>query len=427
VIKGGGYTVDEEGVPLLALRPGEGAILKIAFIALPHAEDPIITPPLPVGYLAALLEQQRHIVRIYDLALHDLTAPADALGPLRAFRPHIVVVATTDQGIAEPIEAALAGCNAIIMPLGVDLRVAAPGQAVAQALWWLDKRPDAEDEQSVIFEALLALDDDLDSLPFPARHLLALELYPLFTPMGDLQTTILTGQQFGSDSVIPRNPALIIAELRSVAREYGIRHFVFSGPLLSADLNWLQDALHHLASSDLGIHWEGSIDYTHVTPELLRMCQRAGCEVLCFPLNAIEVLGSSGARGALSSVVRQAHELGITVRAQILLDPSYAAMPTLIDLAATFELDDVRFSVSAHADQLQRQIGDDVALENVAEMVQSRYRSSRSRQFFIERFGPRMGPMLWRVGRAGLLGRTWQRYADGGDEAGGTVASGSTA
>jgi hypothetical protein len=60
-------------------------------------------------------------------------------------------------------------------------------------------------------------------------------------------------------------------------------------------------------------------------------------------------------------------------------------------------------------------------------MVQSRYRSSRSRQFFIERFGPRMGPMLWRVGRAGLLGRTWQRYADGGEEAGGTVASGSTA
>ena len=100
MINGGGYTVDEEGVPLLALRPGEGAILKIAFIALPHAEDPIITPPLPVGYLAALLEQQRHIVRIYDLALHDLTAPADALGPLRAFRPHIVVVATTDHGIA---------------------------------------------------------------------------------------------------------------------------------------------------------------------------------------------------------------------------------------------------------------------------------------------------------------------------------------
>jgi hypothetical protein len=427
VINGGRYTVNEEGVPLLASTPGEGAIVKIAFIALPHAEDPIITPPLPVGYLAALLEQQRHIVRIYDLALQDLTSPADALGPLRAFRPHVAVVATTDQTVAQAIEAALAGCNAIVMPLGVDLRVAAPGQAVAQALWWIDKRPDGEDEQSVIFEALLGLDDDLDSLPFPARHLLPLEQYPLFTPMGDLQTTVLTGQQFGADSVIPRNPALIIAELRSVAREYGIRHFVFSGPLLSADLNWLHDMLYHLATSDLGIHWEGSIDYTCMTSELLRMCRRAGCEVLCLPLNAIEVLGSRGARAALSSVVKQAHELDIAVRAQIQLDPTYAAMPTLVDLAATFGLDDVRFSVPPHADQVQRAIGDAVALENVAEMVQSRYRSSRSRQFFIERFGPRMGPMLWRVGRAGLLGRTWQRYADGGDEAGGTVPNGYTA
>jgi hypothetical protein len=384
-------------------------------------------PPLPVGYIAALLEQQRHIVRIYDLALHDSSAPADALAPLRAFRPHITVVASTDSAMTATVEAALADTNAIVMPLGVDLRIAAPGEAVAQALWWIDQRPKGEDEQSVIFEALLALDDDLDSLPFPARHLLPLEQYPLFTPMGDLQTTILTGQQFGADSIIPRNPALIIAELRSVAREYGIRHFVFSGPPLSADLSWLHDMLYHLATSDLGIRWEGCLDYTEITPDLLRMCRRAGCEVLCFPLDAIEVVGSRAARARLSAAAEQAHRMDIAVRAQIELDPSYAAMPTLVDLAATFGLDDVRFSVPKQIGERERAVGDDLGLDNVAEMVQSRYRSSRSRQFFIERFGPRMGPVLWRVGRAGLLGRTWQRYADGSDDSSGTVASGYTA
>jgi hypothetical protein len=46
-------------------------------------------------------------------------------------------------------------------------------------------------------------------------------------------------------------------------------------------------------------------------------------------------------------------------------------------------------------------------------MAHLRYRSRRSRQYFIERFGPQLGPMIWRVGRAGLLGRTWQRYANG--------------
>jgi hypothetical protein len=395
--------------------------VKIAFIALSHPDDTPTTPPLPIGYLAALLEQQRHIVRIYDFALHQRAPLAETLAPIRAFRPHIAVVAAADSAILAEVEQVLAGCNTIVMPLGVDLRVAPPGQAVAQALWWIDKQPRPEDEQSVIYGALLALDDDLDSLPFPARHLLALEQYPLFTPNGDLQTTILTGQQFGGDGIIPRNPALIAAELRSIAREYGIRHFVFAGPPLSADICWLRELLQHLVASDLGVNWEGSIAYESLNGELLRMLRRAGCEVLCFPLDGLEVLGSKRARTEFSAIVEQAHSLDIAVRAEIHLDPTYAAIPTLVDISATFGLDDVRFRVpSPSAPALRKH--DDLAIENVAEMVQSRYRSSRSRQFFVERFGPRMGPMLWRVGRAGLLGRTWQRYADGGEESGGTIA-----
>ncbi len=417
------YTACRRGVQLVVARmPAEGETVKIAFITLPNPDASIITPPLPVGYLAALLEQQRHLVRIYDLALHDTIAMAEALTPLRAFRPHVAVIASTDPETIATIERALAGCNALLVPLGMNLRVATPGQAVAQALWRMDRPTQFEDERSVIFEALLNLDTDLDALPFPARHLLPLEQYPLFTPIGDLQTTILTGQQFDIDSIVPRAPAQIVAELRSVAREYGIRHFVLTGPLLSADMVWLQDLLYHLATSDLGISWEGSARYDSLNTDLLRMFRRAGCEVLCFPLDAIEVLGSKAARAALMDVISQAHELGIAVRAQIQLNPSYAAIPSLVDIAATFGLDDVRFSVPQAKAQEQHCAEDAVGLENVTEMVQSRYRSSLSRQFFIERFGPRMGPMLWRIGRAGLLGRTWQRYADGAEESSRSLA-----
>jgi len=404
------------------LDAGEGDTVKIAFIALPNPNDTITTPPLPIGYLAALLEQQRHLVRIYDLALRGATAMAEALLPLRAFRPHVAVVAATDPEVIAAVERALAGCNALLVPLGMNLRVATPGQAVAQALWQIDQPTPLEDERTVIFEALLNLDTDLDALPFPARHLLPLEQYPLFTPMGDLQTTILTGQQFDIDSIVPRAPAQIVAELRSVAREYGIRHFIFSGPLLSADMVWLQELLYHLATSDLGISWEGNLRYNSLNTDLLRMFRRAGCEVLCFPLDAIEVLGSKAARAELMDVIYQAHELGIAVRAQIHLNPSYAAMPSLVDIAATFGLDDVRFCVPYDQAPDQHLTEHAVELENVTQMVQSRYRSSLSRQFFIERFGPRMGPMLWRVGRAGLLGRTWQRYADGAEEPGQPLA-----
>ena len=384
-------------------------------------------PPLPIGYLGALLEQQRHIVRIYDLALQDSASLADALAPLRAFRPHITVVAAGKPAELAAVEAALNGVKTSLMKLELGLRGATPGQAMARALWSLEKPTDPSDEQSVIFEALLGLDDDLDALPFPARHLLPLEQYPLFTPMGDLQTTLLTGQQFGADSYVPRNPALIVAELRSVAREHGIRHFIFNGPLLTTDSAWLHDLLYHLATSDLGISWEGSVAHDQLHTDLLRMFRRAGCEVLCLPLDAFEVLGSKEARAELLALVEQAHELGIAVRAQIDLNPSYAAMPMLVDVSATFGLDDVRFNVPEGQLEVPRLGEHGAELENITEMVQSRYRSSLSRQFFIDRFGPNIGPMLWRVGRAGLLGRAWQRRADGNDEIGRTLPRGAGA
>lgn len=392
--------------------------MKIAFIALPQPDDPVITPPLPLTYMAAFLEQQRHIVRIYDLALRGTTSVEAALGPLRAFRPHIIVV-TNGQDLAAATQAARTACDAPILRLGGAMREAPPAQAVAQALWQLDEQPSDANEQSVIFSALLALDDDLDALPFPARHLLPLEQYPLFTPSGELQTPVLVAQQVGPNTIIPRRPSLVAAELRSITREHGIRHFVFPDPPLTADPAWLGDLLYHLATSDLGIGWEGRVRHESLTPDMLRMCRKAGCEVLCFEFDALEVLDSKEARTALSEAVEQAHRHGIGVRARIQLQPPYGAVPALVDMSATFGLDDVRFIVRQRAAQA---LGDGLALEDVAEMARSRYRSSRSRQFFIERFGPQLGPMLWRVGRAGLLGRTWQRYADGGEDASGMVA-----
>jgi len=202
--------------------------------------------------------------------------------------------------------------------------------------------------------------------------------------------------------------------MRSIAREHGIRHVTFPDVPLTYNLAWLQEMLYHLVSADLGVGWEGRVHYEHLTPDLLRCIDHAGCEVLGLQFNAVEVLDSRDKRAALTASVSQAHALGMLVRAHIELDPPYDAMPVLVDLAATFGLDDVSFSIRQRATPHEPIEQGRPAVEQVAEMAQSRYRSRRSRQFFIERFGPQLGPMLWRVGRAGLLGRTWQRYADGG-------------
>jgi hypothetical protein len=385
--------------------------VKIALVALPQLEDTPVLPPLPLAYVAAILEQQRHIVRIYDLALCGATMLAEAMAPLCAFRPHVVVIAGDHSASAE-IHAALSRCDASIMNLGVVLRAFAPNQTAVQALWQMDEQPVAEDEQNVICNVLLALDEDLDSLPFPARHLLHLEQYPLRTPTGELQTTLLSGQPGGESGALLRAPSQIAAEIRSIAREHGIRHVVFADPPLTHDLIWLGELLEYLATADLGIGWEGRVRHERLSPELLCAFRRAGCEILCFQFDAAEVLDTRHQRAAFSAIVEQAHDLGIFVRAQIELEPPYDAIPALVDLSATFGLDDVRFNVR-HRAVVPTPATDQPAIEQVTEMAHLRYRSRRSRQYFIERFGPQLGPMIWRVGRAGLLGRTWQRYANG--------------
>ena len=388
--------------------------MKIALVVPTPYPDTSLLPPLAVAYVAAILEQQRHIVRIYDLALSVDVSAADALAPLRTFRPHVIAFASNDPQTRAMLRSAVQPCEAQIIDLDFDLRGMQPSVFATKISPRGRVYSDGANEQNVIFNGLTSLEGHLDSLPFPARHLLALEQYPLSTPDGDLQTTLLPGQWMAQGQVQFRSATQIIAELRCIAHEHGIRHVVFLDPPLTHDLAWLRGMLYDLAAADLGIGWEGRVCYSCLTDELLQQFQSAGCEILGLEFQAAEVLDSRDKRAALTEVVNQAHELGMMVRAHILLAPPYDAIPALVDLSATFRLDDVRFTVEQRAAQHATIEQGDAPIERMAEMARMRYLSRRRREFFFDRYGPQLGPMLWRVGRAGLLGRTWQHYADGG-------------
>jgi hypothetical protein len=225
-------------------------------------------------------------------------------------------------------------------------------------------------------------------------------------------------RRYGTSSILLRQPALIIAELSNIVREYGIRHFIFLGPPITHNKEWLHDLLRRLAIAELGPCWEANVRYEALDHQTLELCRRAGCETLGFEFTAGEVLLSQEKRAELIALIQKAHALGIHVRAHIELEEVYGAIPELVDISATFGLDDVQFNL------LQEQRSEDeygrsetVNIKDVVEMVRSRYRSSRGRHAFVERFGAQLGPLLWHLGRTGLLGRSWQHYASGEDNA----------
>lgn len=386
--------------------------VKIALLVLPQPNETAV-PPLPLAYVAALLEQQRHIVRIYDLGVRGSNPNGDPLASLRSFRPHVALIAGHDRAATLDVERRVAECGGAVLHLGLGMREWASGQEAAHAL-----RP-AEiaatpnrDEQNVIIDTLLMLDDDLDTLPFPARHLLSLEHYPIYTRARALQTPILIGHRTAGGYQL-RTPALVVAELRNVAHEQAVLHVLLTGVPLTHDTVWFGELLVRLREARLGLNWAGSVDYQKLTPSLLAACRAAGCETLDVAFDAMLVLDAREARAALSDAVRQAHELGISVRARISLEPRYSSIPALVDMAGTFGLDDVQFAVQHTAHERAQEPAAEPALAEVAELVRARYQTSRSRQYFVNRFGALLGPLLWHVGRLGLLGPAMRQHAVG--------------
>jgi hypothetical protein len=67
-------------------------------------------------------------------------------------------------------------------------------------------------------------------------------------------------------------------------------------------------------------------------------------------------------------------------------------VPRLVDVAATFGLDDVSFDV-LHAEA----IGVNVESSQIQAIVRQLYDAGRDRQRLISRFGPTLGNLIWRL------------------------------
>lgn len=383
--------------------------MNVALIALPP-EGTSVIPPLALAYIAGVLEQRRHIVRIYDLALHSDLPLGAAFRPLRAFRPQVVVVAGDRLALLEAAIETLSGQHHRILPIRLSRESLEVGCVCAQVLAWIDKQCLAEDDNLVINQQREGPDHsnlDLDRLPLPARHLLSLESYELRAVGGELQTTLLIGGRpdEGSGGVVLRSPAQIVTELRSVSREFGIRHYLFPGVKLTTDREWLHELLTRIDDANLGIGWDANADADLLDEGLLAQMARAGCERLLFSLDAARVFESTAARTHFKQTVAFARQQGIYASAELYLEPPYESIPHLVDVAATFGLDDVAFNVRTALAQDQTASGRSADDQRLEELARQRYSVGRSRQQLIDRYGPTLGMVIWKL-------RSWRMLGD---------------
>jgi len=139
---------------------------------------------------------------------------------------------------------------------------------------------------------------DLDSLPFPARHLLPNEKYHMPFFEGEPFATIIptrgcpwkctfcrAGKVWGG-RIRARSSENVIAEIVEMKRTLGIRNVVFMTDSLTLDKRWVNRFLDGVLEEGLQFRWICNSRVDAVDLEMLKKMKRAGCLLVSYGLES---------------------------------------------------------------------------------------------------------------------------------------------
>ena len=319
--------------------------MKILLIQPPPrkiVKEDIVVPPLGIAYLAAVIEKQGHSVSIIDafaeaLDLHSLEDRVKKIAPDligitgmtpvidNAFRtagicrryakyvviggPHVSVAGSKVFEQCPDVDYVIQGEGEISFPLLVEA---------------LERNKDITNVPGVItrdFSNLPSpLIDELDSIPFPARHLLPNERYRYILSSGKV-TTMFTSRGcpyhcvfcdkavFGS-KWRARSAANVLDEIELVRRDYGIDSIIFYDDLFTLDKKRVLEICQGIIDRELKIEWkcEGRVNLTD--KETLTLMKKAGCSMIAYGVESGNQKGLDYLnKGTTVEQIRNAFEL----------------------------------------------------------------------------------------------------------------------
>jgi radical SAM superfamily enzyme YgiQ (UPF0313 family) len=272
-----------------------------------------IYPPLGIAYIASILENSGHKVKILDSQAMNLKIE-EIRKEITKFNPDVVGVtcmtpnlrdaldvSRVTKEISEDIITVLGGPHLYIYPKEtltysyVDFGVAGEGEIVLpELILSLQDKKKFKDIDGLIFKEngkikynpVKGCIRDLDSLPFPARHLLPNKKY--FSILADYPfTTMITsrGCSFHCgfcfknqlDNIIRfRSPENVADEIEQCL-EMGFKDIWFYDDTFTINKKHVVGICNEILERGLEFKWEAVTRVDCVNPELLRTMRRVGC------------------------------------------------------------------------------------------------------------------------------------------------------
>jgi len=173
--------------------------------------------------------------------------------------------------------------------------------------------------------------EDLDSLPFPARHLLPFN--SVFNNKlcinGKIATSIIAsrGCPFNcsfcaSKSIWGRRPRFrspdnVVSEIKEIIERYNVYYFRFHDDTIAANRNWLFELCEKM--KPLNIHWRANTRVNCSQKDVLEAMYRAGCYEIDYGIESVseKVLKINNKQIKVEDIyvaTRNAKEVGLKIR-----------------------------------------------------------------------------------------------------------------
>ncbi|MGE5554373.1 MAG: B12-binding domain-containing radical SAM protein [Betaproteobacteria bacterium] len=317
----------------------------------PHAR---LSPPLGLAYLAATLAQDGHDVAAVDFNVSGLNlrrvdrlveVDKPVIVGISAYTetyPNALAIARRVKELSPDTVTILGGPHPTLLPAEALAEDCVDGVVIGEGEVTMSELARRVAEGSRDFRGIkgLAFKDsgtvrlneprellDPDTLPYPARDLLPLELYAnpwtVLTSRGacPFRCPFCAAFSLWNGKRRARQAAKVVAEVQMLMEKYGATYIFFSDDLFTLDRRWVRELLSRLQALPELPAWGCSTRADLVDEPLLAELARAGCQAIQFGVE-------SGAQNILDSVKG--------IRKDQVLRAVQAAVQNGIEVAASF-------------------------------------------------------------------------------------------
>ena len=274
----------------------------------------LVIPPLPptdLMYLASIAE-----VAGCEAKIHDYSQGGDFEKDLRDFQPDFLVVNIATPTLEHDLDAVKRakeicpdiitiakgaaflthGNNILADHKSLDIGILGEAEeTLKEILSGKDLNEVSgiyyRDDLIIKFTGVRPFIEDLDSIPFPARHLVDNNIYTR-PDNGKVQAVIKVSRgcpfrcffclatPVSGAKVRRRTPENIIEEIKECVEKYNIRNFLFWSDIFNIDKAWTMELCEKIIDSGLKITWSANTRADTADLEMAKKMYEAGCRLV---------------------------------------------------------------------------------------------------------------------------------------------------